>query len=400
MIWQELGVEALGIFFVITSSFTILSYMLSLGLDAGLEHMSKIYPNIRSELLGVSLFVAFVWCGSASIIIFLTLFKSLDTIFPLFEKDILLVGSISILPMCLSTYCFGILIGQSRRTFVKVIVIAKGIVILVCLIYSIALSVLTTELALSIWVGVEVIVSAALLIRLLIITKLSFEIKVRKLLSYIKSCAIRYLVSFFYWLHRISDIIVLCVFASLADLGQYTLAVLSIGVVWRIPEFWTMRYSRPTYSESAVQLIAKSLRIAFTVSCLAAFSILLIGWFFSMLVFGADFDKGYLLFIQLVPGAILLAQSRILIHEKGIKSSNIGLLVLTFIALSLNISISLVLIPIWGPAGAAIAFSISHVTLSTVLLHNFRRQIESKWSDLFVLKQGDLELSKIHLLSI
>lgn|GEM_PF-3903239 len=399
IIWQELGSEELGKYFLIISAGTIIAFTFSLGMERSLKIISNKYPNNRPELLGNSLLLTMLWSGSLFFIIYFAIFLGDAEQFFFPDKEILLISTLSIIPICLSTYCIGILAGLNRQSFINLILTIRGVLVIFGLIYAAEYGVLTLELSLTIWVIIEFLISLILLNRLLININYNFKIRLINIPTYLKGSILSFLSNLFLIFLKISDVLILSFFIGFSNIGQYVLAVLAIGIVWRIPELWTMNSMDGSHFVSGNILISKMLRITFTVSLLSAFLLLLVGWFFSVLVYGSEFDTVYLLFLQLIPGGILLAQSRILLYEREVRSSHLGSIIITLLSFIILTIISIILIPKLLATGAALAFSISNIILGAILMFRYQKKSQSNWSDLFILKQGDLDISKLSLLS-
>jgi len=391
LVWQEFGMSGLGEYFFTISIFTVIVFALSLGLNRRIRHQTNLTRQDIREWLGNSLFSGIVWGGICFILIYFAIFFYHKSIFPIVQKELLLIGALSIIPICTSMYCAEILSRFKRHRRINLTLIFRGLLLLAALIFIIHNNVLTLQLAISIWVIVEVLMAVSMMWRVLKQAGFSFSLNIRKLLAEIYGGFFSHLIELFLWLLRFVDVILLAILSSYFELGQYVFAILTVGIVWRLPELFTRASPHNVEPMADQNRITKSLRIAFTVSSLTAFIFLLTGWLLSTLVYGSEFDKIYLLYLHLIPGAVVLSQFRVLILLHMPRSSSKILMILLMSALGLNIGTSIVLIPHWGANGAAFAFSISHLFMGGILISNYRRLLKLGWSDLYILRVGEFK---------
>lgn len=174
----------------------------------------------------------------------------------------------------------------------------------------------------------------------------------------------------FYLIMAHADIMLLTLFVGPSEIAIYYAVVKTTGLIAFV-YFAVTASCAPKFSEYKAagktaefdELMARSIRWTFWPSLAAAGGILAVGWPLLWL-FGPDFTAGYGLMFILVVGLLARASTgpvESMMNMLGHQNLVAGVL---FGAVAVNIGLNLLLIPVFGLAGAAIATTVSMVLVA------------------------------------
>lgn len=163
------------------------------------------------------------------------------------------------------------------------------------------------------------------------------------------------------------DVILLRLFTTETDVGYYKAALMIAGFLWLAPRAAqdvlvqsTSEYWRIGAVERVNEISTRISRYAFLFTALLAIGVAVLADPFVPLYFGSEFSPAVLPLLILLPGAVGFAIARPLLAITHATGQLKPLVIVTgFVAIT-NFVLNLILIPIYGTVGAAVATSVGY----------------------------------------
>jgi len=183
-------------------------------------------------------------------------------------------------------------------------------------------------------------------------------------------------------------------YCSAKDLGNYIQASKLAQMLFILPGILGATlfpiFSSSNKSGYSTELTAV-IRILFWINGAICLLILSVGWYIIPLVFGASFNKMYLLFILLIPGILCVtmnypltswfsASNRIGINVRG------SLLALTVICVG-----DIIALPRYGIRAASMVSSASFFSYYCYTIYIYRKEYSVSWRDFLLIRKSDLK---------
>ncbi|MCO5199875.1 MAG: flippase [Anaerolineae bacterium] len=112
---------------------------------------------------------------------------------------------------------------------------------------------------------------------------------------------------------------------------------------------------------------------------LGAAVMIVVGYPFIVVLYGVDYARAYLALVALLPGVVILSGSRILANDLAARGRPETNMVVSIIALLVNIGANLVLIPRLAIVGAALASTIAYSLHGIMTLGMYAHIVERHW---------------------
>ena len=149
-------------------------------------------------------------------------------------------------------------------------------------------------------------------------------------------------------------------------------------------------YIASSGSVEAKSITAKALRLNLFINLIAILGLVFFGYYLIIFLFGAEFEKSYLIFLILTPGLLIDSFSRnITSWLKGIGKPEIISKIVLF-SLVLNIILNIFLIPYFGITGAAISSSLTYITKAFFMIKVFLNKSDFNLNDIFLPKKNEV----------
>lgn len=189
------------------------------------------------------------------------------------------------------------------------------------------------------------------------------------------------------------DIFILLYFINAAAVGIYSIGVTISQLVWYISNSVNTvlyPYIASSGSVEAKSITAKALRLNLFINLIAILGLVFFGYYLIIFLFGAEFEKSYLIFLILTPGLLIDSFSRnITSWLKGIGKPEIISKIVLF-SLVLNIILNIFLIPYFGITGAAISSSLTYITKAFFMIKVFLNKSDFSLNDIFLPKKNEV----------
>lgn len=112
---------------------------------------------------------------------------------------------------------------------------------------------------------------------------------------------------------------------------------------------------------------------------LGAIVMIVLGYPFIVVLYGAEYARAYLALVALLPGVVVLSGARVLANDLAARGRPETNMVVSIIALFVNIGANLALIPGYGIVGAALASTISYSLHGILTLGIYAHIVERRW---------------------
>jgi len=212
---------------------------------------------------------------------------------------------------------------------------------------------------------------------------IKFDIKIdfKEIIDTYKIGIKAFLSAFFIFLLIRFDIFLIKVYAPFSELGIYSLAANFVTILQSftnlVGSLMLPKFSGNDKDEKGNILIMRRIALIFFILMIILTIVFFtIGKQVITLVYDIDFIRSYDVFIALLPAVFFLSFGSIINTFFWSKGFPIMTIILPIIALAINIGLNIILIPLIGIIGAAIATSISYgVWLILLLVYFFKTKL-------------------------
>lgn len=188
-----------------------------------------------------------------------------------------------------------------------------------------------------------------------------------------------------------SDILIINYFLGSIPTGIYSISVALIDYIYLLPGvIGTILFTKVS-SGSEYKFTEKVFRYTFLIMIVICSIAALIAGPAINIMYGQEFQKAVLPFIILLPGIIFLGIDTILMQDLAGRGLPRIVYISPFIALVLNVSLNIVIIPMWGINGAAISSTISYFLMLVLMLRYCTKLTESSISNYILIKTDDIK---------
>lgn len=182
---------------------------------------------------------------------------------------------------------------------------------------------------------------------------------------------------FFQFFNYRLDMFFVNYFLDISAVGIYTVSVAIGEILWHIPNSIVLTLFpkvSPKDTPSANEFTSKVCRNSLSIMLILAFLIAILGYIFIPLLYGSRFHGAILPLMILLPGIIALGLVKLLSgHLHGRGKPHFGSIA-TIVSLVITIMLDVVLIPIYGVMGAALATTCAYFTSLVVIVWFFARE--------------------------
>lgn len=190
-----------------------------------------------------------------------------------------------------------------------------------------------------------------------------------------------------------AGILILQRFASHGDIGQFGLGMKIAELLWMIPDAIGMvTFSHSTATSDPKQFAATTSQIMRLTLLICGSCALCVGVFcvpFVVLLFGSEYLPSVPVIRLMLPGCLAAVVFKVLNADLAGRGYPLAAMWVYLGALGVNVLSSLVLIPMYGTIGAAIASSISYVAGATVYAGVYARMSRLTFISLFCQPASD-----------
>jgi len=197
-----------------------------------------------------------------------------------------------------------------------------------------------------------------------------------------------------YMLHSRVDVLLLNMLSQPILVGIYELAVRTSEQLWTVSHGVASvimpRIASLGETDASSQITSFIARYVLWISVIGAILLGLISTPILTLVYGIEFRTAAVILRWLLPGIVLLGTGRIIAEDlAGRGRPQINAIHSTF-GVIINIVVNILLIPRFGPVGAAIATSLSYSVIYALSIIAFSRLTSTKWESAVFFQKSDI----------
>jgi O-antigen/teichoic acid export membrane protein len=176
--------------------------------------------------------------------------------------------------------------------------------------------------------------------------------------------------------------------------GIYSVAVVLAELLWKISTAaGTILLARVAASESApVEFTLRVTRTVMFLTSLSAVAVAAGAAWIVLPVIGDEFDGALTPLILLLPGAVALGLLDVITGDLGGRGRPEYMSYAAALGLAVTLALNPVLIPLWGPSGAAVASTLSYVASTLLVAVVFVRRFDVGPAELLLVRRADIGL--------
>lgn len=396
---RYLGPSSRGIYAIVSLIPAVLSMIGNLGMGAAFVYLTGQNPNRVKDLTMFSILIAIVQ-GVVVTLIYLLFANFIHRSF-LNGADgypeLILIPSV--FPLILSLFCSSIILGRLHIVLVNVI---NFLFILLSAVVVFLTALLTWTLPTLLWVNLFLSYLSALVF-LIIAWRVSrserlssfseMTLLFKKAVAYGMKSYLANLAQFFNY--RLDSFLV-SMFSGLGNVGIYSVSVTMAESVWNVSNS-VGGVLFPKVSSSKGSTIKRTVsinRVTFTASLILGFTLAVSSPILINILFGSKFVGSVMPLVALIPGVILMSISNVLTSDlSGRNFPNIGA-VASLLSLIATVVLDVLLIPAYGPVGAAIASSFSYSLATWYVVTKYIKMYNISLKELIQINCNDIQLIK------
>ncbi len=190
------------------------------------------------------------------------------------------------------------------------------------------------------------------------------------------------------------DVIFLERMSTKENMGLYSVAVQFANLLWLIPDaFKDVIFSKTAKKDSLNEIIIVT-KLSLYMSIIIILGFIVVGKFTIYILYGNEFLDSFIPTIILLIGSLSMILYK-LIHPIYISKGKQGLVLkILSLAVIINITMNLILIPIMDINGAAIASVLSYTFCSIIFVIIFCKEYKLKYSNLIIIRKSEIKSIK------
>lgn len=198
------------------------------------------------------------------------------------------------------------------------------------------------------------------------------------------------------FIHNRADLLIINTLIGPAAAGVYVIAVQLCEKLWMLSHAVSAvlfpRLSELGSNEGKrVQLTSITSRLVFGVSALGAMTLAIIAYPFITVLFGWEYRDAYMPLLILLPGVVAISSSRVIANDIAARGRPELNMYMAFVALVANLTADVLLIPILGITGAALAATLSYSLDLLMKICIYKMITKASLSSLVIIRSNDLK---------
>ncbi len=262
-------------------------------------------------------------------------------------------------------------------------------VVVLLLVFNAGLAALLSAIALNITVGATLMVFF-----LKMNNRFGFKYHKQLLKNTLRYGIKGYFANVIQFLNYRLDILLISFYLGTVSVGWYSVAVNFAEILWYVPtSLGTILFPHVANSgeQDANTITSRLSRQTFLLMTLASLGVAIISPWLIPLLFGPKFGPSIAALLILLPGVLIFSMAKILGNNfsgRGRVGTNGAV---SALALALNITLNIILIPRMGIRGAALSSTISYSTATFILIYLFAKQAKIKWTRVVFPDKSDIK---------
>jgi O-antigen/teichoic acid export membrane protein len=365
IIARVLSVSEMGQYTILILIPMLLSQILTLGIQsANIYGIGRKLIN-ESQVLYINLILLFLVSSVGTIVTIIFLLCFSTKFFPGIPSDLLLLSTLAIMPLTFVTVLPSILQAIQKFVLFNIICIIQPLILLISIVLSIILvqSIYFIFYAYITASFITFFILVGLLVKKIKPKKYSIKLFYKKFFSYSIQSHLSNIVTL---LNYRSSLLIIGYFTSPISVGIYSVGLQLVEKLW-LPSQAASTIILPkitnlinNHEKEVAEITIDTARIVFIVTLIISVVFIGVLPFAINLLFGIQYKESIIIALILLPGILAWTPSRILANDiaaRGLADVNLknALYVLT-----LNIVLSLILVPKFGIIGAGVATTIAY----------------------------------------
>ncbi|MBM3327926.1 MAG: hypothetical protein FJY67_00445 [Calditrichaeota bacterium] len=348
-------------------------------------------PVNRSSVAGNSLFFTVLWGFLWTALAMLFMPTVRDRFIPLVSDRLLMMATVTVLPLLLLEYGNSMLIGFDRIFKMNLIMVSREMIFVSTMALVWIAGGASVETAIALW-GLAILTAGILLLTNSIREVGGLRLDIPSLLAMLRFGISFHLSNVLSFLRSRFDLFIIAFFMSRSEVGYYSLAAAILVGLRYLPAAIgqvLLPYVAQRSDDAGNQMTPLLVRIGFALTLLAGCALVIFGYPLIYLLFGPAFIPAYKPLAVLVPGAVVLTLATMLAGDligRGKPHYSVIVSVITFV---LNVAAGLILIPRLGIMGAALASTGTHFLTGSMFLYFFLRESGVTARDVLVARRED-----------
>ncbi|MAS34903.1 MAG: hypothetical protein CL610_12910 [Anaerolineaceae bacterium] len=189
------------------------------------------------------------------------------------------------------------------------------------------------------------------------------------------------------------DVLLLAVLLTPEQVAYYGVATSVAETAWHIPNtIGTVLFSRLSHVDDneVYDITAKVCRNTFGITAIIIVGLFICCWVLVPLVYGSAYTAAIAPLVALLPGVLFMSIFKVLVRNFSSRDRQAISILGSSVSMILNVGLNLLLIPVWGIVGSAVASSTSYIIASVILLFFFLRDSQLPWQDILVPRRSEL----------
>lgn len=196
------------------------------------------------------------------------------------------------------------------------------------------------------------------------------------------------------------DMFLVAFFLGSASVGWYSVSVAMAEWLWLLPGVLgaaLMQRVATTHEEQVNAIIGPINRLTSGILLIGTFFLGCLGKWIIRLFYGEAFAPSFLPFLLLLPGIWAMGLWKNFMNDLAVRGYPASKSYTSGIALVLTLGLDILLIPLWGLEGAALASSVAYISALGIALRYYCRITGFPPSDLLIIRRSDITQLKTML---
>jgi len=392
IIARALGPTGKGLYSLTVLLAGLSASITGISLSTANAHFVGRHPEHRPALVGNSLFMAIVWGGMVTLLLFEFGGDLRDRYLTSINDRLLMIAIVGIVPQMLVEYSTGLIVGLDMIGMVSFTMFLREALVLGGLATLFYYNLLSVEMAAAVWVVGGVVVS--LVQSGFAWYKTGGGVRVdMPFLGRTLRFSLNGLVANVSSLLRLRlDLFMINYFLLGQDVGYYSIAMALVSLLWYLPTGVAMvliPYVSWRDDRAGDRLTPFLSRAGMAISVAGAVGLGVFGYPVIGMLFGKAFQPAYPAMLFLLPGAVAYGMSKVLASDLlGRGKPQYGRTI-SLAALILNVGLNVLFIPRFGIIGAAAVSSLSQMFCAWLFLFYFLRESGTPLRDAFIVRADD-----------
>ena len=185
-------------------------------------------------------------------------------------------------------------------------------------------------------------------------------------------------------------VIMLKQFVSSADVGIYSVGVMLAERVWLIPDALKEVMISNLTKGKDYREVSFIIRVSNTVCIFVVLGIIALGQPFINIFFGQEYSQAYTVTVIILVGVVFMIYYKMIGSYNIVHGKQKENLIYLCISVATNIVVNLILIPIMGNNGAAVASILSYGMAAFLYTSHFARETGIKMTEMLIINKEDV----------